>query len=327
MSCLTKIVMSILCSISSVNFCHADIEKVACFDLIDHNNFDVNQIQSSLKKYARNPFGWSALNYAIEMRDFKAALIIATHCENIHQRDPYMKGSTQKITALERLLFHARVKQGPKINPSDEEIQIAYILLGRGIDVTGGPEVFSPLITACYFNIEDLIVRFIEMGVDANVSEGYSLYLSIENGNLNMAKYLIANGANPKIKTMYKFMNAAINSQKLESIDFVIDQGLDFSDSHYVRHAFNFVQDESKNIDNCFNHSFPALEMLSYILEKGANPNSWIPKEGLNSTNYERALDLCPLWLALDLPSVTNAQYFYKSYIVKILLDHGASIP
>lgn len=327
MSCLTKIVMSILCSISSVNLCHANIENVACFDLVDHNNFDVNQIQSSLKKYAKNPFGWSALNYAIEMKYFKAALTIATYCETIHQRDPYMKGSPQKINALERLLFHARVKQGPKVNPSDEEIQIAYILLGRGIDVVGGPEVFSPLITACYFNIEDLIVRFIEMGVDANASQGFSLYLLIENGNLDMVRYLTANGADPKINTINKFMNAAINSQKIESIDFLIEHDLDFSDSHYVRHAFNFVQDESKNIDNCFNHSFPALEMLSYILEKGANPNSWIPKEGLNSTNYERALDLCPLWLALDLPSVTNAQYFYKSYIVKILLDHGASIP
>lgn len=319
--------MSILCSISSVNFCYANIEKAACFDLIDQKHFDVDQVQSSLKKYAKNPFGWSALNYAIEKRDFKAALIIATYCENIHQRDPYMKGSPQKINALERLLYHTRVKQGPKIEPSDEEIQIAYILLGRGIDVTGGPEVFSPLITACYFNIEDLIIRFIEMGADANASQGYSLYLLIENGNLDMAKYLVANGANPKIKTINKFMNAAINSQKLESIDFLIEHGLHFSDSHYVRHAFNFVQDEIKNIDNCFNHSFPALEMLSYILEKGANPNSWIPKEGLNSTNYERALDLCSLWLALDLPSVTNAQYFYKSYIVKILLDHGASIP
>lgn len=176
--------MSVLCSILSVNFCYANIEKSACFDVIEQNKFDVDQIQSSLKKYAKNPLGWSALNYAIEKRDFKAALIIATYCENIHQRDPYMKGSPQKINALERLLYHTRVKQGPKIEPSDEEIQIAYILLGRGIDVTGGPEVFSPLITACYFNIEDLITRFIEMGVDTNASQGYSLYLLIESGNL-----------------------------------------------------------------------------------------------------------------------------------------------
>lgn len=328
LSFLTKFSMCVLCFISSVNFCNENVQETSCFDITFKGNFDVDEIQSSLIKYIKNPLGWSALNYAIEQRDFKSALIIATYCENVHQRDPSRKGSPQKINALERLFYHARVKQGPKTDLSDEEIQIAHTLLARGIDVIGGPEVLSPLITACHFNIEDLIIRFVEMGANTNVSEGFPLFLLIQNGNLDMATYLIANGANPKIKTTNKFMNAAIDSQKLESIDFLLDYGLDFSDSHYVRHAFNFVRDESKNIDNCFNHSFPALEMLYYILEKGANPNSWIPKEGLNSTNYDKALDLCPLWLALiALPSLTNAEYFYKCHVVKILLNYGASIP
>jgi hypothetical protein len=325
-SSLTKIVTSILFSISSINFCYANSEKTTVFELIDQNNFYIDQIQSSLKKYAKNPFGWSPLNYAIEKKDFKAALIIATYCESIHQRDPYMKGSPQKINALERLLYHARVKQGNKVDPSDEEVQLAYILLGRGIDVKSGPEVFSPLITACWFNIEDLIIRFTELGADVNASCGYSLYLLVENGNLNMASYLIDNGANIKLD-QYSLFNAAINSQKTECIDFIINHGLEISNGHYIRHAFNYIQNEINSLDKCSNHSFPALEMFSYILGKGANPNYWVPTEGLNSTNYERAIDLCSLWLALELPSETNAQYFYKNYVIKILLDYGASIP
>lgn len=321
-----KIFIPILFLTSSINFCYANVEKATAIELIDYYNFDINQIQSSLKKYAKNPFGWSALNYAIEKNDFKAALIIATHCENVHQRDPYMMDSPQKINALERLLYHTRVKQGSKVEPSDEVVKIAYVLLERGIDVKGGPDVFSPLITACYFNIEDLIIRFTEMGVDVNASQGFSLYLLIENGNLNMANYLINKGANTKLNH-YNLFNAAINSQKLDSIDFIINHGLDISKGHYVRHAFNFVQREINSLDKCLNHSFPALEMFSYILEKGANPNYWIPTEGLNSINYERALDLCPLWLALELPSETNVQYFYKKDVIKILLDHEASIP
>lgn len=291
-----------------------------------NQNFSTDQIKYSLRKYVNNEYGWSPLNYAIEVKDFKSALILANYCENINQKDPFMKGSPQKINALERLLYHTRVKQGPKVHPSKDELQIAYILIERGIDVKGGPEVFSPIITACCFDIEDLIVRLTELGANVNASYCYSLYLSIENGNLNMARYLIDNGANIHLKH-YQLFNAAINSQKIESIDFVLNLGLNISEGHYVRHAFNYLQNEIKDLDGCLYQSYPALVMFSYILEKGANPNYWVPKEGLNATNYPRAIDLCSLWMALELPVKTNAQYFYKNCIIQLLLDHGAVIP
>jgi len=124
----------------------------------------------------------------------------------------------------------------------------------------------------------------------------------------------------------YDFFNAALESKKIESIDFLISRGLNIYEGHYVRHAFSLLQEEIKNIDKFLNPSFPALEIFSYTLEMGANPNFWINKEGLNSENHEK-FNLCSLRLALELPSETNIQCFYKNHVIQLLVDHGAVMP
>lgn len=326
---LNKTIMFLILLILPLGSCYAGEERAKLFDNLEQKNFEIDQIQHALTKYANNSFGWSALNYAIEVKDFKSALIIAQYCADVNHKDPYKKDwSSTGVNALERLFFQARSDQDVKISLSEDEIQIAHILLDRGIDILSKLENFSPLITACYFNIDDLIIRFIEKGAKVNAYSGYSLYLLIENGNLNMARYLIDNGASINLN-YYKLFNAAIKSQKIESIDFLISYGLDISASEddYLRTAFIFLTHEIRELDGCLHNSFPALEMFFYILEKGTNPNYWILKEGLHPTNYQKALNQCCLWLALGLPSETNAQYFYKNYVIQVLLDHGAVIP
>ena len=285
------------------------------------NNFTYADQPIACRKPVKNIVGMSALNQAIERKDYKSALQIAATCSNINQRDPFTFGSPQKVNALERLFYHVRVKQGPKIYPSNEELELANLLLDRGIDVKSSLDVFSPIITACCFEIEDMIVRLVNMGVNVNACHGLSLYYLIGNGNLDQARFLIANGANYRLNH-YPLFYAAISSQKLESIDFLLSFGLELSKGHYIRHAFNFIQTEIQHLDGTLQSSFPAVEMLIYLLENGANPNDWI-----TSKHYETAIDLCALSHVLELPADTNAQYFYKNYVIQNLLNYGAITP
>lgn len=331
-----KIVTLSLLLILPLIFCYAETAGVDIFAQEEHKNSSLDQIQDSLreyaiasKKYVNNPLGWSALNYAVELKDFQSALILATHCKNINQKDPLTKDSPYKINALERLFYITEeVKRKPKKYLLEIELQLAYVLLDRGIHVNNSLECLSPLSGACWFDIDDLIVRLTELGAKVNDGSGNPLYYLIENGNLNMARYLISKGAN--LKAGRVLFQAAINSQKIESMDFLIDLGLvleGVKQMDYVIHAFSFLKKEIKNISECSNQSFPALEIFSRILELGAYTNFWISIEGLNPKNYEKALNRCPLWLALELPSETNAQYLYKNYVIQVLLDHGAVIP
>lgn len=335
MFCLNKILTCSVILSFSLGFCCAETRGVNIFDQEDQKNFDIDQIQNSLKeyvtaskKYVNNPLGWSALNYAVEVKDFQSALILATHCKNINQKDALSKTAPYKINAIERLFYITHeVTQKPKKYPSEVELQLAYVLLDRGINVTNSLECLSPLSGACWFDIDDLIIRLTELGANVNDGSGTPLYYLIENGNLNMARYLIANGAN--LKAGRVFFEAAISSQKNESIDFLIELGVDLvakNQIDYLSQAFPFLKKEIHSISDDSNQSFPALEIFCRLLELGADPNFCFTN-GLNSKNYEQDLKRCSLWLALELPSETNTQYFYKSYVIQVLLDHGASIP
>lgn len=331
---LNKVLMFFILLSLPFNFCYTGVEINFCNDL-DQQNLNIDQIQQALreyaiasKKYVNNPLGWSALNYAIEVKDFKSALILAMYCKNINQRNPLYKGSNEYINALERIFYREATLSNQNSNKSlsEAEIQLTYILLDRGIQVSKG--FFSPIAGACWLNIDDLIIRFIELGADVNCRSGTPLYYLIENGNLNMARYLINNGAN--LKAGRVLFQAAINSQKIESIDFLISLGLvleGIKQMDYVIHAFSFLKREIKSIDECSNQSFSAFEVFCRILELGADPNFWIHTEGLNPKNYEQVLNRCPLWLALELPSQTSSQYLYKNSVIQVLLDYGAIMP
>lgn len=335
MFCLNKVLTFFILLSLPLGFCYSEIAEVNIFTEEEQKNSSIDQIQNSLKeyvtaskKYVNNPLGWSALNYAVEVKDFQSALILATHCKNINQKDPLSKTAPYKINAIERLFYITHeTTQKQKKYPSEVELQLAYVLLDRGINVTNSLECLSPLSGACWFDIDDLIVRLTELGAKVNDGSGTPLYYLIENGNLNMARYLIANGAN--LKAGRVLFEAAINSQKNESIDFLIDLGVDLvakNQIDYLSQAFTFLKKEINSISEDSNQPFPALEIFCRLLELGANPNFCFTN-GLYSKNYEQDLKRCPLWLALELPSETNAQYFYKNHVIQVLLDHGASLP
>lgn len=323
-------------------FIHLSINATSCpFAQSDTQDFNANRLWNEIssakmnkeqiediKNYVNNPFGWSALNYAIELGDYKSAIIIATYCEDINRRDLLVKGSSVKMNALERLLYHTKYTNTNFENGmQDEQLVLSYVLLGRNIDIKNFPKTLSPLIKACYLGFNDLIIYIVEKnGTGFDKQHGDPLYFTIQRGNLDMARYLIEKGVNIPTGN-WNLFNASINSKKPEVVDFLVNYGLNISEGHYVRHAFGFLQQEIKNLDGNLYHSLPGLEFFCYILEKGANPNYWLITEGFDPINYERSLDLCSLWQAFKLPSETNGQYLYKNHVIQILLEHGAVMP
>lgn len=143
---LNKVLMFFILLSLPFNFCYTGVEINFCNDL-DQQNLNIDQIQQALreyaiasKKYVNNPLGWSALNYAIEVKDFKSALILAMYCKNINQRNPLYKGSNEYINALERIFYREATLSNQNSNKSlsEAEIQLTYILLDRGIQVSKG---------------------------------------------------------------------------------------------------------------------------------------------------------------------------------------------
>lgn len=92
---------------------------------------------------------------------------------NINQRDPLSKTSPDKINALERIFYisHEATKKAKKY-PSEIELQLVYVLLDRGIHINNSPKSLSPLNGACWFDMDDLIVRLIELGASVNDGKG-----------------------------------------------------------------------------------------------------------------------------------------------------------
>jgi len=281
-----------------------------------------NVHSQTIKKCHNNPNGWSALNYAIEIKEFETALVLAEQAGtgNINQKDPFMPGSPQKINALERLIYEAWTTQNNiETGLTPIQLKVIYTLLERGISVKGEP-VFSPLIGACRFGIDNLIIKFIDMGVDVNASEGISLYFVLQRGDLKMSKYLIKRGANIHLR---KQLNAAIESKNQKLVSLLLDLGVEINDSNYVRYALNLVEEEMIQIKTHMNYPLPALDMLCYLLGQDADPNysqkhPKIPFEGN---------DGCSLWFALHMPDKTIGQFVYKRTVIELLSKYGATLP
>lgn len=276
--------------------------------------------QNVIIAYVCNPYKWSALNYAIEMNDFQTALTIAQTTPAINQKDPAAPRATLKINAIERLLYKARTTQS-NLNTGLTEIQLKliYELLERGISIDGAPH-HSPLIAACRYGNKDLVRKFLDMGADVNGYNGIPFYFAVQTGDFKLVKYLIKRGADVRIGLP---LNAAIETKNIKIAALLLKHKADIKKSNFVRHALNLVKDEMCKIDTCICFPLPDLDMLNYILEKGADPSY---SKFKYSTN-EDTIDGSPLGYALNLPANTIGQEYYKRMVIELLLKYGAKLP
>jgi hypothetical protein len=89
----------------------------------------------------------------------------------------------------------------------------------------------------------------------------------------------------------------------------------------------------TRNELRCLNESLcapiPALEMVNFLLEHGANPNFWIFEWIDKKQDFQKAFRDSPLGVAINLQDglLTCHQKLYQQTLIKILLDHGAVKP
>lgn len=322
MNFLRLIFLFVILSSSSFYFCYSN------------QQVKYEEIPDLLKKYKDNPLGWSRLNYAIEVNDLDAALMILQYTEdNINRKDPLDQKGVSKVHALERLLYKLNLTYNKDIGLEKKAVELILDLVENGINIKG-QDGYRSLLYVCQMGIDDLIFLFVNKGAAVNVDNSYSpaLDYTIRQGNLRVSRYLISKKA--KIHN-FIHLESAITSQKCEMINFVLEQKLEGNKPYnilnydYLGYAFDFLTKEANNTVNLKEKYFPAFKVFQLLLAKGADPNFWKRTYGSNPnpTHFEQAFNSSILIRALNLPCETSTQYLYKEMVLNLLAEYEAVAP
>lgn len=293
---------------------------------------NIEEIHKALS-YCDNPLNWSTLNYAIEMRDYKSALLIVDYANDINHKDSaysFDLKSQKKITALERVLFIAYFNEKQKSLTYDQ-LNLIKKLINAGADFKScsNTEMNYPIIYLCHFNEIELVSHLLDLGFDINKENGRLLSLSICKGYTELVKLLIQKGANFNLINM---LNDAIISQKCELAQLALDLGFDITKIDAVNIAINYTLNEVRSLNNQISlniqycYDLPALEMVHFLLVNGANPNFWLTNP---NNNIDNAFSTSPLSKALNLldSNPSCMQEWYQHFLIGMLLEFGAVIP
>lgn len=277
--------------------------------------------------YHNNRLGWSGLNYAIEMRDYQSANILCDYLIDINQKDGLFAtnpGSIYKANALERILHIAHYSNRQK-KLETEQVLLIDKLLNSGIDfdTTSDTGMSCPIIYLSYFGEIELVGRLLDMGVDVNKANGRSLSLALCTGNIQLVDYLIKHGADVKLINM---LHDAILGQKVELVRLALDYGCDINDFDYVKAAMNYTSVEVNKLNSKQDCETPALEIVRYLLENGADPNFWISDALVKGKALNKAFEDSPMWYALNyLKKVSGFQQIcYRQCLINLLREYGA---
>lgn len=222
--------------------------------------------------YQNNDLGWSALNYAIEMKDYQSAIILCEYTLDINKKDGLCIAnpkSSYKLNALERVLFIAQAINRQK-TLEEEQVLLIDKLLKSGIDHDTYVEIGmkSPIIHFCYFNEIELVGRVLDMGVDVNEANGRPLSMAFCTGNVPLVNYLIMRGADVKLIDM---LHDAILGQKVELVRLALDYGCDINSFDAIKTAMNYTWVEVDKLYLNPDCETPALEIVHFLLENGAD--------------------------------------------------------
>jgi len=301
-----------------------------------------------IKKYVNNPLGWSALNYSIQEKDYDAALIIADYTTNINQKDSLysFKESHIKYNALSRLLhraYHSWLYDNldhsqRQINLDDAQLDLAHKLIDRGIELDEiDSSSFTPICYSVFLREKDLVARLIEKGANINIrwgTWGGEILLShaVAFGQTDLVHYLIDQGANIQLIDKpghNSILHSAILSQKQELVELALNYGCDISQLDAVSIAISYTRVEIRNLDENLCTRLPALEMVQFLLEHGANPNFWVFEWLDKQEDFQKALRYSPVGKALNLLDhpPTCYQNLYQQLLIKLLQNYGAIMP
>lgn len=151
-----------------------------------------SELNTVLTKYANNPKGWSALNYAIEEGDITAAIILVDHVRDFNRIDdrfnplcrvfknPYAK--KRKLSAEEKILIDAILEKGANVKWEETGDQL-------------------PLTFAVYVGDKNIVIKLINKGANINEGNGSPIRGAIFHtpNSVKTVKILLEKGANPNI--------------------------------------------------------------------------------------------------------------------------------
>ena len=197
-----------------------------------------SEVNAVLTKYANNPKGWSALNYAIEQKDFEAAMVLVDHVKDFNRIDggvdaihrvfiQALEPNPREITEIEKTLIKKLVDVGAEINRRvlhgalRTPLTLALQLDARDIVIyllnhRANPYIGYPLWDVIWKSDYELAELLIRAGVDLNFRDksmpSAPLIAAISRGDIKMVHLFLKNKANPNtcIKSMHNNLSPPI---------------------------------------------------------------------------------------------------------------------
>lgn len=142
--------------------------------------------------------------------------------------------------------------------------QIISILRDRGIEKTYG-NVTEFLLEIIDLQYTDVLKLVIEYGIDVNNIDPHPLVIAVEKGSVEIAKLLIANGADILMcgRGCRTLVHLAVREGHQEMLEYLVGLGLDIN-----------IKDEDLNSPLTTASFFGYKEMVFYLIENGAHVNS-----------------------------------------------------
>lgn len=292
-------------------------------------NVDMERLEKAIL-HKDNDLGWSALNYAIDTRDYQSAIILCDYTVDINRRDGLYASNPQsgyKVNALERVLYIAQFANRQKVLEKDQVLLIEKLLdCGIECNTSINTGLKYPVLYLCYFNEIELVGRLLDLGVEINTGDGRLLSLAFSAGHVQLVDYLIKRGADTGLVNM---LEGAILGQKIELIQFALDNGSEINSIDTLSLALNYTWAEVRNMYANPDCGIPSLDIVNFLLSNGADPNLWIQDALDKEQNLNEAFGRSPLGKAQRLLDNTANfhQKYYQQCLVNMLLDFGAIRP
>ena len=271
-----------------INLCFLCVIAIALFALemnATENNGNCRQdLTEALLKYGNNPKKWNPLNYAIEMKDYTAALSLIDFIDDINIID-------SGKYPLDRLCNNIFIDK----NITDNQEELLLILLLRegknsyGIS-TKGLIFHTAALHGCSFSF---IETLLGLGIDLHEKNGYPFLGAVGSGNISLVQHLLCMKID--LNRIHGLLNTAVSTGNLELVVYFWEElgqrpYRPWGNPLYVAIIYRY------------------FEVFKYLLEVGVNPND--PQSLLK--------------IALELPELTKDDQNYKIQIVEMLLKYGA---
>lgn len=145
------------------------------------------------------------------------------------------------------------------LNPS--QIVLFKKLISKGININAEPDQNpSPLQGAALFGLEDIVVELLNKGINSGEYDN-ALNAAMTNGNMNIIRILVSKGA---VLLNSNQLCEAIRSKNHELVMFLIESGT----------PVNWIKTYESNQPLYIAVQTKQTDMVKYLLEHGADPNS-----------------------------------------------------